>query len=206
MSHILHLDSSPRADRSVSRTLAHEFVTAWIKAHPGDTIAYRDLGHQAIPHVTESWIAAAYSDPVDYTPEMKAAISLSDEPIDELFAADRCVMSIPLYNFNVPSVFKAYLDQIVRAGRTYAHDANGFTGLVKDKKILVITAQGGIYRQGTPMAGYSFHEPYLRAIFGFLGITDVLFIYADGLSMGDEARDKSLAAARVEIQTALSTW
>jgi FMN-dependent NADH-azoreductase len=206
MSHILHLDSSPRADRSVSRTLAHEFVTAWIEAHPGDTIAYRDLGHQAIPHVTESWIAAAFSDPADHTPELKATISLSDELIAELFAADRCVMSIPLYNFSVPSVFKAYLDQIVRAGQTYAHDANGFTGLVKDKKILVITAQGGIYRPGTPMGGYNFHEPYLRAIFGFLGITDVSFIYADGLSMGDETRDKSLATARAEIQAAIATW
>jgi FMN-dependent NADH-azoreductase len=115
-------------------------------------------------------------------------------------------MSIPLYNFNVPSVFKAYLDQIVRAGLTCAHDANGFTGLVKDKKILVITAQGGIYRPGTPMESYSFHEPYLRHIFGFIGITDVSFIYADGLSMGDQARDKSLAIARTEIQAAISTW
>jgi FMN-dependent NADH-azoreductase len=206
MSHILHLDSSPRAERSISRTLAHEFVTSWKESRPGDTFTYRDLGHQSIPHVTEPWIAAAFSSPTDHTPELQAAIRFSDDLIDELLAADRYVMSIPLYNFSVPSVFKAYLDQIVRPGRTFAVDANGYTGLVKDKKLLVVTAQGGIYRPGTPMADYNFHEPYLRAIFGLIGITDLSFIYADGLAMGDEAREKSVAAARAQIDSAISTW
>ena len=206
MSHILHLDSSPRAERSFSRKLSHEFITAWKEAHPGDLVTYRDLGHQAIPHVNEPWIAAAFSSPADHTPELQAAIHFSDELIDELLAADRYVMGIPLYNFSVPSVFKAYLDQIVRPGRTFAVDANGYTGLVKDKKLMVVTAQGGIYRSGTPMAAYNFFEPYLRAIFGMIGITDISFICADGLSMGDEVQDKSLAAARSEIQSALANW
>lgn len=89
MSHILHLDSSPRAERSVSRMLSHEFVTAWQESHPSDTLTYRDLGHSSIPHVTESWIAAAYSLSVAHTPELQAAIRFSDELIDELLAADR---------------------------------------------------------------------------------------------------------------------
>ena len=83
---------------------------------------------------------------------------------------------------------------------------NGYHGLVKDKKLLVVSAQGGIYRSGTPMAGYNFFEPYLRAIFGMIGITDISFIYADGLSMGDEAQDKSLTAAHAAIQSAIATW
>jgi FMN-dependent NADH-azoreductase len=206
MSHILHLDSSPRAERSVSRTLSHEFLTAWKEAHSGDTVTYRDLGHQSIPHVTEPWVAAAFSSPADYTPELQAAIRFSDELIDELLAADRYVMGIPVYNFNVPSVFKAYLDQIVRLGRTFAINANGYTGLVKNKKLLVFTAQGSSYGPGTPTRGYNFMEPYLRAIFGFMGMTDVSFINADGLTMGDEAREKSLAAARAEIQSMIATW
>jgi FMN-dependent NADH-azoreductase len=206
MSHILHLDSSPRAERSISRTLSHEFVTAWKHAHPDDTVTYRDLGHQSIPHVTEQWVAAAYSAPPDYTPELQAAIRLSDELVDELLAADRYVMGISMYNFSVPSVFKAYLDQIVRVSRTFAVDANGYTGLVTNKKLLVVTAQGGSYRPGTPAAGYNFHEPYLRAIFGLIGVTNVSFIYADGLAMGGEARDKSIAAARAAIQSAISIW
>jgi FMN-dependent NADH-azoreductase len=204
MSHILHLDSSPRTERSFSRILSHEFVTAWKQAHPGDTVTYRDLGHQAIPPVSEPWIAAAYSSPVDHTPELQTAIRLSDALIDELLVADRLVMGIPLYNFSVPGVFKLYIDQIVRAGRTF--NPNGYTGLVKNKKIMVITSQGGIYRPGTIGAANNFHEPYLRAIFGFIGIDDISFIYADGLEKGDEARLKSLAAARAEIQSVLSTW
>ena len=111
MSHILHLDSSPRTERSVSRTLSHEFVTAWKEVHTNDTVTYRDLGHQSIPHVTEPWIAAAYSAPADSTPELQAAIRFSDELIDELLAADRYVMGIPLYNFSVPSVFKRPLQK-----------------------------------------------------------------------------------------------
>ena len=206
MSHILHLDASARAERSISRTLAYEFLTAWKDKHPDDIVTYRDLGHQAIPHVTEAWIAAAYSSPADYTPELQAAVRLSDELIDELLAADRYIVGLPMYNFSVPSVFKAYIDQVVRVGRTFAVDSSGYTGLVKDRKMLVITAQGGSYRPGTPMEAYNFHEPYLRAIFGLIGVTDISFIYADGLTMGDEAREKSVAAARVEVQSMTATW
>ena len=206
MSHILHLDASPRAERSISRTLSSEFMAGWKDTHPNDTVTYRDLGHQAIPHVTEAWIAAAFSSPADRTRELQEAIRLSDELIDELLAADSYVVGLPMYNFSVPSVFKAYLDQIVRVGRTFTVDSSGYTGLVKGKKMLVITAQGGSYRPGTPTAAYNFHEPYLRAIFGLIGITDISFIYVDGLAMGDAAREKSVAAAREEIQTAITTW
>jgi len=206
MSHILHLDASARAERSISRTLSYEFITAWKDTHPNDTVTYRDLGHQNIPHVTESWIAAAFSNPADHTPELQAAIRLSDELIDELLAADRYVIGLPMYNFSVPSVFKAYIDQVVRAGRTFAVDENGYTGLVKDKKMLVVTAQGGNYRPDTPTAGYNFHEPYLRAIFGLIGITDISFIYADGLASGEAEREQSIAAARSAIQNAIGSW
>jgi FMN-dependent NADH-azoreductase len=214
MSHILHLDSSPRSvgeasaqhSRSFSRTLSYEFVTAWKDTHPGDTVSYRDLENPSIPHITEAWIAAAYSPSADRTPELQAAIRFSDELIDELLAADFYVMGIPMYNFTVPSVFKAYLDQVVRPRRTFSIEASGLVGLLKHKKILVITSQGGIYRLGTPQGAYNFHEPYLRYVFEVIGITDVSFIYADALGMGDEARAKSLAAARVEIQSVRSAW
>lgn len=167
---------------------------------------YRLSGWRRRCHVTEAWVAAAYSSPADHTPELQEAIRLSDELIDELLAAERYVVGLPMYNFSVPSVFKAYLDQIVRVGRTFAVDSSGYTGLVKDRKMLVITAQGGSYRPGTPTEAYNFHEPYLRTIFGLIGITDISFIYADGLAMGDEAREKSVAQARVEIGRAIATW
>lgn len=206
MAHILHLDSSPRGDRSISRALAQEFITGWQAAHPGDTVTYRDLGHNPPPFVDEAWIAAAFSSPAEHTPELKAAISFSDTVVEELLAADRYVFAIPMYNLNIPAAFKAYIDQIVRAGKTFAIETNGFKGLVEGKKLLIITSQGGILRPGTPLAAYNFHEPYLRTIFGFIGVTDVTFITADGLNQGDEIREKSLASAREEIKTAIATW
>lgn len=111
-----------------------------------------------------------------------------------------------MYNFTIPSVFKAYIDQVVRPRRTFDVEPNGLIGLLTHKKLLVITSQGGIYRPGTPQGAYNFHEPYLRYIFEVIGVTEVSFIYADALGMGDEVRDKSVAAARVEIQSVLSTW
>lgn len=206
MAHILHIDSSPRAERSVSRTLSKEFIAAWKASHPDDTVTYRDLGHHPVPHVNEPWIAAAFTPPTEHSPELTEAIRLSDELVDELLAADRYVFGVPMYNFNVPSTFKAYIDQIVRVGRTFAVDATGYTGLATGKKLLVITSQGATFRPGTPTAAYNFHEPYLRTIFGFIGITDVTFIYADGLNLGDEVREKSLTEAQASIESAIASW
>jgi FMN-dependent NADH-azoreductase len=206
MAHILHVDVSPRAERSISRTLSHEFIHAWKTAHSEDTLTYRDLGHHPVPHVTEEWVAAAFSPPDTHPPELAEAIRLSDTLIDELLAADRYVFAIPMYNLTIPSTFKAYIDQVVRVGRTFAVEPTGYKGLVDGKKALIITAQGGTFRPGSETWAYNFHEPYLRAILGFIGITDVSFIYADGLNTGDEAREKSLESARTAIQTAIATW
>lgn len=206
MAHILHIDTSPRAERSVSRTLSKEFITAWKAAHPNDTVSYRDLGHHPVPHVDEPMIAAAFTPPTEHSPELVEAIRISNELVDELLAADRYVFGVPMYNFSVPSTFKAYIDQIVRVGRTFAIDSTGYTGLVKGKKLLVVTAQGGSYRPETPTGAYNFHEPYLRAIFGFIGITDITFIYADRLGLGDEARDQSISEAQAAIQAAIASW
>lgn len=206
MAHILHIDSSPRAERSHSRTLSYEFITAWKTAHPNDTLTYRDLGHHPVPHVDEPWIAAAFTPPEARTPELDEAIQLSDALVDEFLAADRYVFGIPMYNFNVPSTFKAYIDQIVRPNRTFAVEEQGFRGLVEGKKMLVIMASGATYRPGTPEADYNFHEPYLRAIFGFIGLTDLTFIYADNMDIGQEAREQSLAEANAAIQEAVASW
>lgn len=207
MGNILHIDTSPRGERSISRSLSYEFITSWKNTHPGDTVTYRDLGHNPVPHVDESWIAAAFTPPDARTPELTQAIKLSDDLVDEFLAADRYVFGVPMYNFNIPSTFKAYIDQIVRVGRTFAIDENGYKGLVdSSKKVLIITARGGSFPLGTPSGVFDFQEPYLRTLFGFLGLTDVSFIHADSLSLGDQARDKSLAAAKDAIAQAVATW
>jgi FMN-dependent NADH-azoreductase len=206
MANILHIDASPRAQRSISRHLSKEFVTGWKAVHPKDTVTYRDLGHHPVPYVDEPWIAAAFSPPTEHTPELTEALRISNKLIDELLAADRYVFGVPMYNFNVPAVFKAYIDQIVRAGRTFAVGSDGLSGLVQGKKLLVIAASGSVFRPGTPFGPYNFHEPYLRTVFGFIGITDVTFINADGLNDGGEAREHSLAEAQKAIQTAIANW
>lgn len=201
MTHILHLDSSPRGDRSISRSLTKEFITVWKQIYPGDTVTYRDLGRYPVPPIDESWIAAAFSPPDRVTSELAAALNISNELIDELLGADLYVFGIPMYNFSVPANFKAYIDQIVRARRTFVVGPDGYSGLVKDKKILVITTRGGNYSDG-PL---DFQEPYLRAIFEFIGITDITFIHAENLSMGVLDRQESLASARQAIQLFIAT-
>ncbi|MBW4424728.1 MAG: FMN-dependent NADH-azoreductase [Nostoc desertorum CM1-VF14] len=205
MANILHIDSSPRGERSHSRELSKEFVSAWKAAHPEDAIVYRDLGHYPVPHVDEAWIAAAFSPPETHTPELTEAIRISDELVDEFLAADRYVFGVPMYNFNIPSTFKAYIDQIVRINRTVALDAQGFKGLVEGKKAVIITARGGDFSPTSPASAYDFQEPYLRTIFGFIGITDIQFINANSLNEGD-ARTQSLSEARVTIQDLISQW
>lgn len=207
MTHLLHIDSSSRAERSYSRALSNEFIQAWKTVHPSNTVTYRDLGHDPLPYVDENWIAAAYASPGEYTPEMAEAIKLSDSLVDEFLAADRYVFGIPMHNFSIPSVFKTYIDQIVRVNRTFSVDDKGYKGLVEgDKKMLIVTPRSGTYRPERPTAQYDFHEPYLRTIFGFIGITDITFIYAEGLAFGEEARRQSLAAARAALQEAVGNW
>jgi len=202
MTHILHIDSSPRGDRSISRSLTKEFITAWKQIHHSDTITYRDLGRYPVPPIDESWIAGAFSSLDQITSELAAALNISNELIDELLAADLYIFGIPMYNYSVPANFKAYIDQIVRVKRTFVVGADGYSGLVKDKKVLVITTRGGSY-SGGPL---DFQEPYLRAVFEFIGITDITFIHAENLSMGAEERQQSLAAASTAIQQLVTTW
>ena len=203
MSTLLHLDASPRGERSVSRQLTKEFATAWKQANPGAEIIYRDLGHNPVPFVSESWIAAAYTPADALSPELRAAIATSDKLIAELEKATDYVFGVPMHNFSVPAAFKAYIDQIVRVGRTFAHDESGYKGLLNDKKVTVITSSGGAYRSGSPFAPYNHQEPWIRTILGFIGITDIDFIVADGLAeveQGKQDRQQYLKPIREQVQ------
>jgi FMN-dependent NADH-azoreductase len=205
MAHILHIDASPRGGSSHSRTLSQAFMNYWKVANPSDTITYRDLGHNPVPHVDEAWIGGAFMPPTMHTPEMTQAVKISDDLVDEFLAADRYVFGVPMYNLNVPSTFKAYIDQIVRVGRTFAVDANGYKGLVEGKKMIFITARGSDFRAEF-LAPYDFQEPYLRSIFGFIGVTDVQFIHANALNQDDAVRDQVLGEAHAAIKDAVVAW
>ncbi|MBW4620571.1 MAG: FMN-dependent NADH-azoreductase [Cyanosarcina radialis HA8281-LM2] len=204
MAHLLHLDSSPRGERSHSRRLTREFVEQWQQAHPGDTVTYRDLGRDPVPHVDEPWIAAAFTPPEKHTPELQAAISLSDRLVDEFLAADIYVIGVPMYNFSVPSTFKAYIDQIVRVGRTWLFEPEDpqmpYKPLVHNKKIFVITASGdGGYDRGGRNQKMNHHDPYLITVFGFMGITDITFVHVENDEYGGHKLAESIANAQIEI-------
>jgi FMN-dependent NADH-azoreductase len=204
MTHILHLDASPRGDRSISRTLSKEFIANWKATYPSDTVTYRDLGHHPVPLIDEPWIAAAYSAPDQHTPEQAAAIRPSNELVNEFLAADRYVFAVPMYDFSIPANFKAYLDQIVRPGRTFSVDETGYKGMVHNKKMTIITAQGGTYPEGSSTHAYDLQTPYLKLIFGFIGITEIDFVHADSLALGDDARDLAIAKAQAALKVLVS--
>jgi FMN-dependent NADH-azoreductase len=203
MSTLLHIDSSARGERSVSRELTHDFANAWQKAHPGGEIIYRDLGRKPVPLMSETMIVANFTPPNALSAELREALAISDELISELETANEYVFGVPMYNFSVPAAFKAYIDQIVRVGRTFAVDESGYKGLVLGKKATVITSSGGVYRTGSPAAPYNLQEPWIRSILGFIGITDVEFIVADGLSeveFGKRNREEYLKPIRKQVQ------
>ncbi len=199
MKTLLCLDSSPRAERSHSRQLTAYYSQAWQAAHPDGKVIHRELGITPVPLVSEDWIAAAFSDPAGHTPAQQAAIAVSNELVDELFAADELLIGAPMYNFGVPASLKAWIDQVVRVGRTFEYPS--YQGLVTGKWATVITVRGGAgYGPGEAMAHLDAEVPYLKQILGFIGITEVAVVYADNTTGADEVRESSLAKARSEIK------
>jgi FMN-dependent NADH-azoreductase len=203
---LLHIDASPRGDRSVSRQLAREFTGAWREANPDGRVIYRDLGHDPVPLVTETFIAAVYTPPEARSPELRAAVAVSDQLISELQTATDYVFGVPMYNFSVPAGFKAYIDQIVVPGRTYSYtpDGSGFrTGLLKEKIATVIMSRGWCYQNGSALATCNLQEPWIRMILGFVGVTDVDFVVAEGiahLDRGKGERDQYLKPIREQVR------
>lgn len=207
MTRILHIDTSPRDERSHSRRLASKFIDSWKAAHPEDVVIYRDIGHEPLPYVDENWVAGAFTPPEKHTPEMTKAIALSESLIDELKTCDCYVFSIPMYNFSVPAVFKSYIDQILRINRTFVINNQGqYTGLLQGKKVLVISTSGGSYKAGTPTAAYNFQEPYLRTIFEFIGITDIKFVNAENMNLSEDVRAQSLAQTNITLENIVVDW
>jgi FMN-dependent NADH-azoreductase len=180
MSTLLHIDSSPLGEASISRNLSNEFVQRWKHAHPNGEIITRDLTATQFPGIDARWIGAVYTPLDSRTPAQRELLALSDTLISELERADEWVLGVPMHNFSVPTVLKLWLDQVVRAGRTFSYIDGLPVGLLKNKKAHFIVASGGVYDLGSPAASFDFVQPYLQAIFGFMGVTDVNFHRAGG--------------------------
>ena len=182
MAKLLRLDSSPLAEKSISRQLTDTFVQTWQQSHPQGIVTTRDLSKSHLPAPTAEWISANRTPNENLTEEQKQILQLSDELISELEAADEYVIGVPMHNFGIPSVLKLWIDQIVRSGRTFSYGKEGAAGLLQNKKATFLMASGAVYRQGTPFAAMNFVEPYLRAVFGFLGVSALTFIAAEGVA------------------------
>lgn len=210
MATVLHLDASPRGERSHSRRMTREFVEAWKANHPNDTVIYRDIGRNPIPHVDEPWIAAAFTPEESRTPELWNALRISDELVDEFLAADIYVFGIPMYNWTVTSGFKAYIDQIVRINRTWGYipDENPefpYKPLVHGKKMYAILSRGdGGFAQGERNYQRDFQIPYIREAFGMLGVTDITFVTVENDEYGGQKLADSIQAAQSKIAQLIS--
>src|SRR6266550_5149964 len=192
---LLQIDSSARTN-SVTRRLTAKFAEEWRKNHPDGEVIQRDLCATILPQITDDW-NATHLEESKLTPAHRSYLSTSDELIEELKAADTVVIGAPMYNFSISSSLKAWIDQIVRMGKTLGYGPSGARGLLSNKRVIVVTARGGAYQKGTPTEKFDFQEPYLRHIFGFIGLTDVTFIHAE--NQGREGAGPSLAAAADEI-------
>jgi len=180
MATLLHVDSSPMGTASVSRYLSSTFAEHWQEAHAGGTVVTRDLSTSGLVSITAAWVAAAYTPVEARTAEQKAVLAQSDALVGELAAADEIAIGVSMHNFGIPSVLKQWIDLIARVGVTFAYVDGKPKGLLTGKKITFLIAAGGTYGPGTATASLNFVEPYLKTIFGFLGVTDVTFHTAGG--------------------------
>jgi FMN-dependent NADH-azoreductase len=180
MSTLLKLDSSPMGERSISRKLTSKFAESWLKTHPGGKVIDRDLTTLTLPVVDASWVGAAYTPEGSRTAAQRQALAASDSLINDLEQADEYVFGVPMHNFSIPSTLKLWIDQIARVGKTFSYGEAGPKGLLTGKKATLLLASGGEYGKDSAMASFDFVTPYLQAVLGFLGITDVTIIAASG--------------------------
>ncbi|AXC12149.1 FMN-dependent NADH-azoreductase [Acidisarcina polymorpha] len=190
---LLIVQASPRGEYSISRNLAARFVADWKTAHPEGEVVERDLAKMNVPYVNLPWLSASLTPIEAHTLEMKEVLTVSNELVDELLAADYIAISTPVYNYNIPANLKSYVDHIVRKGRTLG--ATG-EGLVQGKKCTVLLASGGVYAEGSPIRDRDIVTMYLRLILKVIGIDDVTFVAAGGskvVDMGQQSREEFLA-------------
>ena len=193
---LLQLKTSIFGEAGQSSRLADAFVARQLAAAPGTEVIVRDLVREPVPHLTAERFGAFLAKPEARTPEQRAVAAYSDRLIDELQRADTIALGLPMYNFGIPSMLKAYFDHVARAGVTFRYTDRGPVGMLTGKKAWAFATRGGRY-EGTPQ---DMQTGYVRSFLAFLGITDVEFVYAEGLAVSDASKAAALAAAATEIE------
>ena len=194
---LLHLDASIMGDKSVTRTLTAAIVSKLSGGSPGD-VTYRDLAAEPLPHITTALLAPVHpASGMTGAPDAheRAAREMGERVLEEFIAADVVVIGAPMYNFSVPSQLKSWVDRVCVPGKTFRYGAKGPEGLAGGKRVIVAVARGGFYGAESAAVSAEHGESYLRAVFGFLGVTNLQFIVAEGIAVGEETRAKALAAA-----------
>jgi FMN-dependent NADH-azoreductase len=195
---LLHIDSSPLGAQSVSRRLTQDIVARWKAGHPATVVEHLDLAHDAPNHLNVDSLGFRLGpDAEGLSDVQKRENAISERLVSQFLAADVVVVGAPMYNFSVPSQLKSWIDRIAQAGRTFRYTDQGPQGLATGKTVIVASTRGGTYG---PEHAMDHQESYLRTMFGFLGISDVRFVRAEGVAMGDEAKAKALAAADADIR------
>jgi FMN-dependent NADH-azoreductase len=201
MKTVLLINASPRGEQSVSRGLSQHFVEG-LKAKEGPlTLVERDLTTTPLPFLDQDLITAYYTPEDKRSDGQRQALAVSDRLVDELLAADFVVLAAPVWNFGVPASVKAWMELVARVGRTFRYSADGPQGLIPSKPVTVIKSSGGVFSEG-PSKAWDFYEGYVRHFLGFLGLTDVTVIRAEGLSLPGQSESR-LASARQQIAEAL---
>lgn len=195
---LLHVDSSVLGPNSVSRLLTSEIVAEQIRRHPGLEILHLDLAESPLSHLSPLHVAALHGAPVDAT--ISADFAKGNASLEALLAADIIVIGAPMYNFAIPSQLKAWIDRITVAGKTFKYTEAGAVGLVPaGKTVFIASSRGGEYSEGFPAAPFDHQERYLGDVLGFIGLTDVTIIRAEGVAKGVDARDAAITAALSSI-------
>lgn len=198
MATLLNIHSSMFNSGGQSSVLADQFADRWLAQNPEGKIISRDLSADPVPHLDAGRFQAFLTAANERTPTQRQVVAYSDALIDELKNADVIVLGVPMYNFSVPSVLRAYFDHIARAGVTFHYTANGPEGLIKEKKAYVFITRGGVYGEEHSQTSY------LRQFLGFIGITDVEIVHAEGLALNENAKLESLTAAGEKIAQLLA--
>ncbi|MCY1532492.1 FMN-dependent NADH-azoreductase 1 [compost metagenome] len=194
---LLHLDSSILGDSSASRQLSNAVVSAWQAAEPSAQVIYRDLASDALSHLSAASLLAAGTPAELRTAAQQHEAELSESTLEEFLGADAIVIGAPMYNFALPSQLKAWIDRVTVAGKTFSYGENGPQGLAGGKKVVIVSTAGGIH-SGQPSAAA--HEDYLKFVLGFVGITDIQVVRAEGLAYGEEPRAAAIKAAEQQVE------
>ena len=201
---LLHIDSSPLAGNSVSRELTRRVVAEWRAAHPHTKVEHLDLATDAPSHLNIDSLGFRLGVNADGLSDVQRKENeLSEKLVSQFLAADVIVVGAPMYNFSVPSQLKAWIDRVAQAGRTFTYTEKGPVGLAAGKTVIVASSRGGMYSTNPALAALDHQESYLKTVFGFFGITDLRFVRAEGVAMGEQAKKTALEAADVAIKAAL---